>query len=348
MSDRELDVVLQALGELGLGADHEELERRVFARLRTEVAPREDADHRRAAVTARRPRVRRYGWRLVLTGVAIAVVALVVSGYGLRGGHLDAIAQARAALAPSGDIVYMSITTRVTSERGATSATTRQWLATGPTRWRLEQTLPRQGSPDGSFSDATGPLEGRQEFSYADGEQRQYDAERDTLEVNEGYDEDGPAASAPGVYGLPEGDPATALRAALSSGDVRDEGMAQVEGQTVRRFVSTIASATSTRQIVYLVDPETFAPVSGESRVTFTGSHLPPIVTDFHVDAYQRLPLTDDTAKLLTISTEPGTRIVVHTSQQLQERERLAREGCKPSADRKSDACPTAGAEVSP
>lgn len=296
----------------------------------------------------RAPHLRPIGLVAAIAVAVLVVAAVAISG---SGNSLDPVAEAQAALAQPGEIVYMKITS--TSVRGSFNSvppprTTEQWSTLDPPRWRFVQTIPPPGGRGGSVGDAHGPIAGRQEFSYANGEQRSYIAERDTLDVRQGYGDDGPAARVPSLLGVGSGDIQTDLRSMLGDGEVTDQGEQQVNGRTVRRLVSeqhTTPSPTAdssrkpaqptggtiSRRLVYDVDPETFAPIDGWLTFHVPSSPQPlSVTTRMHVDDYKRIPLNDTTAKLLEIQTTPKTKVTVHTAQELREQQQRMREQCRP------------------
>lgn len=269
---------------------------------------------------------------------AIAAVAVVLAASGERG--LDPVAQARAALAAPGEIVYMKITS-TTIGPGSSSVppppqTTEQWSALGPPRWRFVQTLPRRGAVMGSVEDGRMiPITGRQEMSYGAGVTRSYDADRDTLVVTRGYRDGDAAARLPSVLGQGSGDPAVDLRSMLLQGTVSDRGEQRLRGRTVRRFVveqrrDGANDPPTMGRMVYDVDPQTFAPIEGRFTITFGPRRsLARITSVMHVDAYRRIPLDDTSAKLLRILTTPRTRARFDTKQRLQARFRAWRATCR-------------------
>jgi hypothetical protein len=299
------------------------------------------------STTARPPR-RAGRRRLVLIAVAaVAAVGVAGSLLGGSGERLDPVAEAQAALDPSGEIVYMQITSTFLASKHTgvpKPQTTELWSALGPPRWRFVQTLPSSRAGQGVAYDARGPITGRQELSYADGVQRSYIADRDTLTVDRGYSDDGPAARVPLLLLTASGDVQTDLRSMLADGDVTDLGERQVGGRTVRRLVSTqrsqLGSGASTakpargrpqlvRELVYDVDPQTFAPI--QATLTITLPSHPRAVrlsTRMRFDAYERIPLTATTAKLLRIQTTARTKVVVHTAAERRAREQRFRNSC--------------------
>lgn len=275
-----------------------------------------------AAAVAARP----HRWRVLAAAVTLTVAAVFAAILATTGERsLDPVAEARAALAPPGEIVYMKITSTNVAP-GATSVppprTTEQWSTLDPPRWRLVQ----HPSPGGSS-------DGRLELSYADGVTRNYRSEQDTLHVISGYRAGSSAERLPSALGQGSGDPAVDLRSLLQ-GSVSDKGEQQVRGRTVRRFVVEqrrrgANGPATTLRLVYDVDPQTFAPLEGRLSVTFGPRNGPArITTIMRVDAYRRIPLTASTAKLLKIKTTPKTKASFETQQQLRARLRASRARC--------------------
>ena len=292
---------------------------------------------------------RRAPRRRVVLAAAGAVLAagLLAAGLGTSGDRLDPVAEARAALDPAGEIIYMRITSTPFAERANSvppAQTTEQWSALDPPRYRFVQTVPRRRGSQGGQYDAHGPVSGRIEISYADGAQRTYIADRDTLSVVRGYSDQGSAARAPSLLGTGSGNLQTDLGSMLADGDVSDQGERRIGGRTVRRLViehrSPRAGAAAkskqpggrsevVRRLVYDVDPDTFEPLQGTFTITLPGRpQAIRIGTRMHVDAYKRIPLTATTAALLRIQTTPRTKVSVKTAKEL--REQLgARTSCR-------------------
>jgi hypothetical protein len=68
------------------------------------------------------------------------------------------------------------------------------------------------------------------------------------------------------------------------------------------------------RTLVYDVDPQTFAPIEGTLTITIPSRpHALRLTSRMHVDAYERIPLTATTARLLRIQTTPRTTVIVHS-----------------------------------
>jgi hypothetical protein len=263
-----------------------------------------DAPRSRPAPAGRRPRR-----RLVAVGglaVAAVIAATVLAAPGQR---LDVVAEAQAALAPSGEIVHMKITSQALDANGrpvGAGSTNEYWSAPDPSRWRLIDT---------PGNDASAP----QQIAYANGEQREYNPTRDTLVVNQGLSDDGPAVRVPSPLPQRTADVDADLRSLLE-GDVADEGELQADGRTVRRLVSISRSADGVVQrLVYDVEPETFAPIGATLSVTFPASDggSRDFTTRLRVDAYERVPLDATTAKLLQIQTTPHTKTTINSPEQL-------------------------------
>lgn len=311
----------------------------------------------RAASTE--PALARPRRRLLAVGAICAVVAagaglvlLVISGSGV-GKRFDVVAEARAALSPPGEIVHMVIRSETTRDdaRPGPGNVIEQWSTVDPPRWRIIQELPRAGEGRGMMGDAEGPIYGRQEIAYASGVQQTFLAERNTLLIQEGFSDDRPAAQAPGFFGT-GGDTEIDLRAMLASGEVTDDGEHQVGGRAVRRLVSEQSEdMTARRRLVYDVDPDTFAPVQGSVTIRAgRGPRAPKLSLRFVVDRYVRIPITAESAKLLTIKTNSATKVTVRTAEDLrrrQERMRQWRKQCvsKPNGQVR---CPAPPREIAP
>ncbi|MDA0168007.1 hypothetical protein OJ998_02830 [Solirubrobacter taibaiensis] len=239
-------------------------------------------DLTRAARTRRR---RRTGKRLALAlpvAVAATVAAFVIPGP--NGGTVDAVAAARAALAPDGEIVHMKIELQAGPR---IVFPVEQWYAADPVRWRTRTE---------GFKAVQG-----METLFRNGRVRFYDARRDVVTIwrPDSY----PGAGGPSLFG---GDPATDLRAELGKGGVRDDGLVTHDGREVRRLVRTERQDGFTRRFVYYVDPGTFEPVGGHLSIqraggkTFRGP-------EFTVTLYERLPFDE---RLLEFKKTPDTKYV--------------------------------------
>lgn len=298
---------------------------------------------------ARRPHRRRpLALALTLTTAIAAIVAVLLASSGER--SLDPVAEARAALASPGEIIYMKITSTNVAPGASSVAppqTTEQWSALDPPRWRFVQNLPRSVTRIGDTAGrGVVVLGGRQELSYGHGVTRSYLAGRDTIVVTRGYRDSDGAARLPSVLGQGSGDPVIDLRSMLLRGTVSDTGEHQLRGRTVRRFVieqrrRSANDPVTVRRMVYDVDPQTFAPIEGRFSLSLRSRHtMPRITTRLHVDAYRRIPLTATTAKLLQINTTPRTKATFDTAQKLRARERAWRARCRPIQNGRALACP--------
>jgi len=294
---------------------------------------------------APRPNRRRYAFA---TAIALATVAVMTIGLLASSERLDPIAEARAALAPPGEIVYMKVTSQTISP-GASSVpspqTTEQWSATDPLRWRYVMNM-RGGGMGTVIGGRDVPIT-RQEMSYGAGVLRHYLAEPDRLTVTSGFGDDDSAAHLPAALGQGSGDPEADLRTALFSGSVTDRGELQLAGRTVRRFVverrrRAANDPPTSFRLVYDVDARTFAPIEGRMSLWF-GSHAkrPRVTTRMHVDAYKRIPLNATTARLLRIKTTPRTTATFDTKQKQRAREQAWRAKCRPIQNGRGLACPT-------
>jgi hypothetical protein len=245
-----------------------------------------------ARMTARRARRRRVTLGgLAASGALAAVLVLVgIGGGGGRG--LDVFAQARAALAPPREVVHLVVTSSLVG-RHSRPLTTEQWSATDPPRWRI------------SMDD------GHQQMAYARGVQRVYFRPRNALSIYRGYSAKSVPSKAPGMF---SNDPVAGLRAMLAAGKLRDAGEVTANGRTVRRLVGEMRTPERgddfVRRITYDVDAKTFAPLGG--TLEFLLAHGHSSTMRFDVDRYERLPLTTENAKLLTIHTNAQTKVTVH------------------------------------
>jgi hypothetical protein len=247
--------------------------------------------HRAATPAPRRSRRRVLIAVPAATGLAaIGVIALP------RGDGVDAIAAARQALSPDDEIVHMVIEPKV-SRKGPhlVIPRTEQWYSARLGRWRTKSELIAR--PNGK---AGRPYE----QIYGGDRVRIYNAKRDVVTIYDGIKL--PADRQVGVEG---GDPATQLREELDAGDLRDDGVVTHDGRQVRRLVRVQKGKGSFRQqFVYYMDPKTFAPVGGrmslltEGKLTFS--------TEFVISHYERIPLTDESRKLLRFDKTAETKIV--------------------------------------
>jgi hypothetical protein len=237
---------------------------------------------------ARATRTRRRRARVLLALPAGAAAALAVALIPTSRG-IDAIAEAREALSPNGEIVHMKIEITTPNLGGPTE----QWYTADPARWRLIYTVPEHRAG------VAGPIE----VSYSGDRLRQYVPERDVATIYTGIPD--VKHLTPGLAG---GDPTTEVRDQLATGDIDDDGVVTVAGRAVRRLVATTKTGHFTRRLVYYMDPKTFAPVGG--RESFQGPRGAPLEVAFKITGYERMPLNDETAKLLDIHHTDRTKFI--------------------------------------
>ena len=219
------------------------------------------------------------------TGLAAVGVVLLP-----RGDGIDAIAEARQALAPGNEIVHMVIEFK-SPERGprVVMPKTEQWYATGPDRWRSRSQI---GAQTTLF-----------EQIVSHDRVRLYDKRRDVVRIYTGV------KAFPVGPGLAGGDPATELRKELAAGDVRDDGVVTHDGKQVRRLVrDKKIGHSNTQRFVYYMDPQTFAPLGGRMYFDFAKNRR--IAAEFTISGYERIPLNAETKKLLTFDKTPDTKYV--------------------------------------
>jgi hypothetical protein len=312
------------------------------------AAEREAARERRTVVTGtgrvRQPmlvpaahrRRRRRARRLAVVGalaVAGAVVAVVVPS-NVTGPPTDAIAKARAALAAPGEIVHYTLSIDGVKDSSECETGPMQiWRAAEPTRWRLVQPVPdpdRCGSID---LETGGPIVGpRVEVAYHDGRTRTYVPGRNLLQVivddkpAEGERRAPSSASnaaalqtlgsivakrrnleqAPAIAGVP--DPVTGVEELLAEGELRDTGVRDRDGRRVRVLAGgwERPGGIERTTIEYVVDAETFAPIAMSARSHVRGGETATVRATF--GDYERIPLTDESSRLLEIHPDGQPR----------------------------------------
>ena len=209
-----------------------------------------------------------------------------------RGDGVDAIAAARAALAPTNEIVHMKIQFKPSGDRGLRFAmpATEQWYSASLGRWRTRM-------------DVTGPHAVSVDQIFGGDRVRMYDRRRDVVTVYRGV-HFGTGRLGPGMAG---GDPATELRKELDAGDLRDDGIVTHDGRQVRRLVrDEQGNAGFKQRFVYYMDPQTFAPLGG--RMYFTVKAKRTIMSEFTISGYERIPLTAASRKLLSFDKTDQTK----------------------------------------
>jgi hypothetical protein len=258
----------------------------------------------------------------VATAVVVALLLLAPSGGGgARPGPVDAIAAARKALDPAGVILHMRVRTELPGN-GIRTSFEETWSAQDPQRWRLKQWS--LGDPGfGSKS----------EMAYGGGEQSSY--ERGRLTIRQGFQDDTPQTRLPTIFSQRGGDPDSDLRVLLTSGKLKDAGEQQSGGRTVRRLTKD----DGLRSIVFDVDPVSFAPLGGTMTFrTPPRTRIPAMTLTFVVEAFERLPITPESEKLLVIRPAAGTNTTVYTAADMRrfEREyRAWRKKCRKAGKRR-------------
>jgi hypothetical protein len=225
------------------------------------------------------------------TGLAaVGVVALP------RGDGVDAIAAARQALSPDDDIVHMVIEPKQpVKARRLVIPTTEQWYSASLHRWRTKTELiePPGGAPARPY-----------EQIYSPDRVRMYDARRDVVTIY-----DGVKLARTAQVGLAGGDPFTELRKQLDAGDLRDDGIVTHDGKQVRRLVRVQKNQRAfTQEFIYYMDPKTFTPLGGRMALTVKGRRT--FSTEFVISKYERIPLTDESRKLLQFAKTDQTKFV--------------------------------------
>lgn len=265
--------------------------------------------------------------RVAIGGLAsFAAVAGIVLVIGNGTGRTDVVAQAEAALAPTGQVLRL-VTVSQLEMRGGTHAevtgseaeslgwnksrTAEQWSASLPTRWRIATTIPT-GTASGSVTDA--PIQ----CVYSAGSEEIYDQAFQTNEVlivpvSEGRDGSSEESlCTTQVSGGLGTQPVAHIHAMLESGQLKAAGKATVKGREVLRLTGEEtrpqprgAGPGAAWPVEYDVDPETYAPVRftvemvGANALGNAGTLTE--VTD--VTAYEELPLDETTTGLLSLKT---------------------------------------------
>jgi hypothetical protein len=266
-----------------------------------------------SAQQAAAPRHRRRLHRAALIGGPIAALALTAVLLLLPGSttprRLDVLAEARAALAPhTGQVTHLVVRQHIagtegTEDRYLAPFTLEQWSATKPVRWRVAYEMPH--------ASVTHPGE-RVEVAYAGGVEQEYFPKSNHIRRVRGVQEHpAPAISPLGT------DPVAALRSLLARGGVRDAGTARIGDRDVRRLVGTLAHRLTTKKgertvrarVEYDVDPATSAPVRARIELALRPNGAQPLWAVFDFKAFERLPLTAESEKLLTVQPGPGVSI---------------------------------------
>lgn len=264
------------------------------------------------ALTLHEATATRPAWRAVRAPLAGAgaLAALVLAGVLVLSpsdGPLDAVAKARAALAAPGEIVHTKTTIipeQPTSEQELCRTRVERWQTEDPLRSRQvsRPILPRPQCRlyVGGELDA-----GRAETAYADGVQQTYIPSEDKLFVLRGL----PENFARPLGGYLEVNPITEIRQMLAAGDLRDRGQRTLShGRRVRLLSGDRNGPQPPIQTIeYLVDADTFAPVRASFELPPRSPGQPPFpttTTRIDIELYERIPLNEQTAKLLTITPD--------------------------------------------
>jgi hypothetical protein len=300
----------------------------------------DQAASRRASQLRRR---RRLATGSVALCAVVAGVALLVGG---GTGRVDVVAEAEAALAPTGQVLRL-VTVSQLEMRGGTHTeitgseaeglgwnkprTAEQWSASEPTRWRIATTIPTATS---AGSTAAAPIQ----CAYSAGSEETYDQGLRTNEVlvvpvSSGQDEssqESPCTTQ--VSGGLGTQPVAHIHAMLESGALKAAGKATVNGREVLRLTGqearpqlTGAGAAASWPIEYDVNPETYAPV--RFTVEMVGAdalgNRGTLTEVTEVTGYEGLPLTETTAGLLSLKTA-GNPVVRHGVNQYEKRREAA------------------------
>jgi hypothetical protein len=296
----------------------------------------EQAEHRRASQTRGRQRI---ATGVLALGVVVAGAVLLVGG---GGGRVDVIAQAEAALAPTGQVLRIATISHLEMRGGTHPEVTgseaeslgwnkpraaEEWSASGPTRWRIATTIPTS-TRAGSVTAA--PIQ----CAYSNGSEENYNQafltnELVVVPVSKGQDESSEESSCTDqVSGGLGTEPVTYIGSMLASGQLHLIGKGTVNGREVLRLTGseprprlTSVSSGGAYPVEYDVEPETYAPV----RVTVEKVGVDALgnagtlteITD--VTAYERLPLNETTAGLLRIETT-GHPLIRHQLNQYEQR----------------------------
>ena len=269
--------------------------------------------------------------------------------------RIDAVAQARAALLPRDAIAHYTVALSQAPVVGAAdpryadcnAGPLEVWRATDPTRWRAVQPVsdnPACGTLD--LSQGLGPVTApRFEVSYANGRTEMYVPGRDVMLVIN--DENAPAegerrapstaagAASIQLFAAPPDRRKPTLRQRrafvdsrppdlisdieqmLARGELADRGETTRHGRRVRVLAGDQQRGDWLRtRIEYVVDAETFAPISATSTSTMvdSGASASTIAT---FGDYERIALTRGSAGLLEITARPGTRVIERTIEQI-------------------------------
>jgi hypothetical protein len=257
-------------------------------------------------------------------GLTSAVLLIPTLLAGAPGGssRLDLVAQARAALTPSGVLVHTIVTQHAEVLPGhrdvhvsAPAQTTEQWSMANPPRWRIAFSYPDPKAHPGAgrVGDAHGPIVGPVQFVHAGDSEFTYYQQRNTLRIVRGLPP-GTGSAIPGPTPLGN-DPIATLRAMLQTGRLHDAGTSTVQGRQVRRLVGTTQRTFGKKRITtaveYDVDPDTFAPVAARIELPFPFDDGPAVAVVLRFRRFETLPLTAQTRRLLEIHPVGHPKITV-------------------------------------
>lgn len=273
-----------------------------------------------------RPRRRRRRRTLTAAASAALLVGAIVVSTDLDQDGVDVVAAAAAALDPAGDVVHLvldggpvspsgrpqreGLSVDGRSTLGIFSRRSEQWSTAEPLRFRSTRRLTVPGSRRTETTDFGITGDGR---TWTD---RSFDrAPADVRTVRSVAPRGDVSAS--GV--LRSADPAAGLRRALRAGGFRDTGVVTIDGRPSRRLVADLpgragprGGSNLDRRLVYLVDPDTFAPRRYDVLVRApAGTARPGRYAEFRpwesyvVRTYERLPLDAATRRLFRV---PGGR----------------------------------------
>jgi hypothetical protein len=285
---------------------------------------RTDLEHaaRRLDTPSPEKRRRRASRPLLAGATALALAAALVVSADLGAGPPDVIAEAKAALEPRDDVLHLVLVGGPVTPAGRPAGevisddggrTTRrlarrieQWSTTAPLRFRsrreaVDATTGKRGVwNSGLTSDTSG--EGT---AWSDKTWDQSPAQTSPLKNIAPY---GDIAE---VGILRTTDPATQLRRQLEAGEFTNRGTTTIDGTTLRRLIATVPGRAESngyvpdQRIVYLIDPETYAPRRFELQHRApAGAKVPDRLKRFipaerfEISTYEHLPL-DGTSRAL-------------------------------------------------
>jgi len=293
------------------------------------LLPRLAPDTPRRTSRPRSERVVRFG---VIAGavaaVAVAIGAVALTGAG--GSRTDVVAEARAALAPRGEIIHLVMRAESgpagimfdgKKRVGTLTGVSEQWTAADPLRTRFRGFLKRADGTRETVDSAYAAGVTRHTTSWDDEVRvmRLPAAQRDEYEQRM-------TSASPTQLGP---DPIQGLRALLEDGGLHADGKVDFEGrealrlvgrQPARRFAHGARSLAI--DVEYLVDPQTYAPLQLATtpllpdRIEGYGgkhpAHVAPAMTRIRFERYERIPLTDQTATLLALDTANRRIVNLH------------------------------------